>query len=581
MTPTSHARVYRGFNLGGGRDLGVIIDPPTFVSSALAGQLADLWLAYCQLGNVSIGTATGYSSAIKRFLRFCGRRSNGQPIVLASPALRDALVEFEDSILQGSVRIDTAGKYLRRLRTILRYAVQRNAVVSHPVQHWAFTPCPVSEADWEYNLPEYSRQEGRALRRAAREDVGAALARLQRFQGLAESAPDVHRWVLNCLATAPTQYQLVRDLQREKGFVASLEAVHGSPLGLRALDVSRAVCLTATLSRREMLAFYILLAWGTGREPEALRALTIEDVRLDADAATVRLTKTRARKRDTIEIRAALGSGRTYVTLRDLIACTAHAREATGRPSLWQGAVIRSNRVAIAQMSHENYGIVQFDQDHALGLSKPHDSRRIRKSHKAVRAAQGGSLWGAISGDHTERTYRKHYQQTPSTMAAAGRTIRDAQERVTLAATTVNVVVNPARTVAADSAADDDIRELARSTASESTAEQSLRVSACTDPYQGPHTRPGDLCLLRPVACIGCTNSVVFADHLPQLLLMQQHINQLRETTDPNMFVNVWGPRLDWIDAVVDRFPSEAVNSARSTSSALHIPLAQRLCDRG
>ncbi|WP_265448146.1 hypothetical protein [Flexivirga meconopsidis] len=473
----------------------------------------------------------------------------------------------------------TAQSYLKRVRRIIRFIGEsKQGLLDVRVAHWASGASPISSSEVVYSLNEFSKEEGTRMRRAARHDASEAVQRLSRF---ANSSETFQRWIRDALGTRRTIAEVALDIDADMSLRREIETVLGRDLSGNSTQRVRDAMTAATLTRREMTAFFILLAWRTGREPEVLRGVCERDLRIDQSRATVHLTKRRAGKRDTLVIENSGPSARTYRVLADLTECTTFARVTSGLTTIWCGQVLARGRVSIAPWNPRKYGIGQFNDDHQLGLTAPYDARRIRKSAKAIRARKGGSLLGAVDGDHSARTYAKHYRQVDSTMTAAGETIRRAQARVVTAAQSIAVFPKPAGQVAATSD-DPQVAEVAGRVAGESVGVRSLHVCGCSDARSGPYTEIGELCIMPPIGCLGCPNAVVLEENLPQILIMRDHITELRDRApDPVQFIARWGRGLDWIEAVVSHFSTDQIARARAKDETLHIPIDQRLGEDG
>lgn len=578
MTDPLRSRTYGGPHPSSGSAVNAFVAPSDFQSPSLAAQFADLWVRYCTHATLTPHTAGSYASCVRAFLRYCGRASTDpSALQLASPDLRGLLTGFDEAVM-AEYATSTAGRRQRCLRTLVRYAMECGIEVSPPAAHWAATPPPITPADEVYQLDEFSKDETVRMRRAARRDVEACVARLEAASDADSEFADVHRWAVESLRAKRSVAEVATTLRQQKPWLDQVIRLTGATkladegyvqLAHRAISI-------AVPNRRELMAFFILLAWPTGREPEVLRRLRLSDIAIDQTRATLHLTKTRAAKVDTFVTPSDGSGGRLYTHIRQLIAVTDTARAIHESDYLWLATVQQSGRVGVTRWHHARYGLHEYDADTDLQLSRPHDTRRIRKTAKALRAIRGGSLQAAVQGDHTEDTYRRHYQHTTSTMVAAAQAIHDAQERVVEAALRITVIPKLAReinTTEVDAETAASISQIKM----ERPAEQALTATGCRDRRNGPLTKPGELCLGPPLACIGCSNAVVTLEHLPRILLAQQHIEELRDGTEPSLFLRQWGPALDWITAVLQQFSPDDLERARRSPARLFIPITQRL----
>ena len=580
MNPALRARTYGGPHPSSGSAVNAIINPSTFDCARLAAELADLWVRYCTHASLTPHTGGGYASGLRAFLRHCDHTSpSPSRLTLESPDLRALLLSFDEAVMTAHAP-STAGRRQRYLRTLLSYATACNIELSPPTKHWAATPPPLTIEDESYNLDEFTKVEAVRMRRAARRDADACIQRLRTASDPAGEFADLYRWVVECLRGQRTNAEVATALRGHPRWVEQVGRVCGVS-DLAAEDYchqARHAMTLAVPTRRELMAFFLLMAWSTGREPEVLRRLRLRDIDVDETRITLRLTKTRAAKTDTFVIPSDGSGSRLYTQVRDLITVTTQARTIHETDFLWLAIVQQSGRVGVARWHHARYGLHEYDADAGLELSRPHDTRRIRKTAKAIRAVRGGSLLAAIDGDHTEKTYRKHYQHTTSTMVAAAQAIHNAQDRVVEAALHLTVVAKLARDVEPGEV-DQQAAHAVAEIAAERPAEKALTTTGCRDRRNGLFTDEGELCLGPPLACIGCRNAVVTLDNLPRILLAEQHIEELRDSTEPTVFLRVWGQALDWTAAVLDKFSPHDIRRARQSSAELFIPIRQRLSE--
>jgi hypothetical protein len=104
-----------------------------------------------------------------------------------------------------------------------------------------------------------------------------------------------------------------------------------------------------------------------------------------------------------------------------------------------------------------------------------------------------------------------------------------------------------------------------------------MGVSACRDPFDSPFGRPGNLCPVAPLRCLECRHALVLPSNLPQLLLLSDHLDQLRHRLTPQHFHAAWGQSHANLAAVLaDRTDAEialARNQIAVGEARLHLPL--------
>lgn len=205
---------------------------------------------------------------------------------------------------------------------------------------------------------------------------------------------------------------------------------------------------------------------------------------------------------------------------------------------------------------------------------------RMRKSVKVEKAIVTEGRISAAADDHTEETFATHYAQGTTLRIMSGRTIATAQQHWLDKA--LDRVDGPTVISGAVGEVDQDLLEDSGLSAQEAAdimaGQLDMGVSHCKNPYQGPYSRPGELCAVAPLRCLECRNAWILPSNLPQLILFKQHLERLRTVLPPQAFERLWGQSWVNLRAVLEGRTPEELDQARKHIEAgqavLDLPLA-------
>ncbi|MDJ0323151.1 hypothetical protein QMG61_05160 [Cryobacterium sp. PH31-AA6] len=562
--------------------------PRDFECANLAAELGDLWTDHVKANGATISTAGGYRAAIVLFCRFADTRGAPRKASIYRPDddLVFTLYEWRSSL-------STAGqnKAYSQVAALIRRAVLTNRTANASLAAMVTSAFSASRPE-DTPLDEFSNAERIQQMRAATSDAAITEMRIQDGQMLFRNSASFRSLIRTALAGAGAE-EVKRQLRADRDLIrAIVSALSASQLGVVGRDFEgpasrglRAIASLVAPSETEMMSFQLLLMWSTGIAPEQVRDARVGDLVFSDGGLDWTTFKARSHVLMRLNFTGP-ASQETWGTaglFKRAIAVTTLARSLVDDDqTLWMVHKLTNGKLVINQQNFQKINLGDWALAHGVQLSLPIDLRRIRKAVKAVRAGISGSAKAAAGTDHKETTFNRYYLPVTSVISTSARTIARAQERVfeQALASTPTLIVRSANSVLCDESTEVRARQLAALVADETPAERALGVSACADPTNGPNTTAGELCMERPFACLTCPNAVIFTDHLPQLLLMSDHIEARRQDLYPPRFIEQWGERRESLKAVLEQFSSSEKDVARgavkSDSEHLHLPLAWR-----
>lgn len=584
--------------------MNVALAPLDFRHPVLAAQLADALLHMYSSFGLAGGTAYNYRRALVSLLHglpeACPRT-----IGLDTPKsdLADALHEWELSLAARYPPESTMpNRQGRQIRRLVQIHEATGHTVSKSVLAWAQGRIlhPGGEAT---PLDEFSNAERLAIRDECRRRVRALEARLalgRRLLALgSELGPE--QWVRACdvlwavrhLGRAPGS-SIDVDIFRACGdgildelgenFTPDLATGYGGPRVMRRL-MSYLYPLDT-----DLVAFRTLLQLETGAAPEEWSRAKLSDIETVAHAIHVRLHKERGHRSRTVRCALTTADGRSGWRAGDLIrrllAVTELARDeaveigATDADSLFLTAHRTGTRHLVVRT--ESFSRRPFSSllaSIAPAISQPHDSRRLRKTVKSVRAAVLRSADAAAGEDHSIEVYQRHYAQTTTVHVLAGAAVNAAQQQVFTRLQRGPIFVNaPADSISAD--ADGAVSAAADAEVAANPVDRAMSVAQCASPYESPFSPAGRLCEHRPSMCFACPNAIVFADHLPRILAYREVLRGHENEMSPAQFAAVHGQQLANVEQILDMFSDEQRDQAsqdiQEIAERVHIPFSQR-----
>ncbi|MBT2460048.1 hypothetical protein J7E98_36575, partial [Streptomyces sp. ISL-86] len=189
---------------------------------------------------------------------------------------------------------------------------------------------------------------------------------------------------------------------------------------------------------------------------------------------------------------------------------------------------------------------------------------RLRKSTKVEKAIVSGGRISAAADDHLEETFAGHYAQGTTLRILSGKVITTAQAHWFEQAVNGPTVIAPeAAAIAEDS---ERLRELgleAEQADGMIQGELDMGVSHCKNPWDSPFSKAGELCAVAPLRCMECRNAWVLPSHLPQLILLAEHLERVRLRLDPRAFTLRWGQSYVNLRAVLEEHSEQEKALAR------------------
>lgn len=575
--------------------------PLDFAHPVLAAELSDALIDMRRSTGHSDGTAYQYRRALISLLRgltdACPRAAS-----LASPghALIDAFHAWE-SALAGAYPPESAipYKYGRQIRALIRVHAAKGRDASSPVLRWAQARVLHQGGD-STPLDEFSNAERLAIRDACRTRVRELEDRLAIGRRLLATGDDPRDtgWI-----RAADVLWGVRNLGRRPGVSIEADLVRACSSGV--LDdvdiafageqpptqadagrVTRGLLAHLYPSGEDLVAFRTLLQLETGAAPEEWSSVRITDIERSTEVLRVRLHKARAHRTRTVRC-TVTGSGnargwRAGDLILRLLRVTETARDeatAAGAPdaeALFLTVQRTASRHLVArQESFSRRPFTSLLTSISPEISKPYDSRRLRKTVKSVRAAVLRSADAAAGDDHSIAVFQRHYAQSTTVHVLAGSAVNAAQNQV------FDRVRGPVFVRAAAGTVSDAAGDLGAAAAAElasSETDRGVAVTQCTSPYESPFTPAGRLCEHRPSMCFACPNAIVFADHLPRVLAYREILRGHENEMPPTQFAAVHGQQLVNVERILREFSPEEIENARTAHEtvSVHVPLTQR-----
>ncbi len=454
-------------------------------------------------------------------------------------------------------------------------------------------------------VDEYSRADKRALIRAAWDDLRSVEHRLKQGSELLATGEDPRRdsgWLVpaNLLWVIEHQVGTTREI------LAQLPPADDWPSALRELLPSGTIpgqrrrALLRVLVRmlyphnRDLHALRVLLMAATGHTSEEITGLTEADVEFTPDGVELTFTKQRARavrrraySTPEDEPAAVSHPSRPRLdaagSLRRLMAVTKRLRRRSGLvpAPLFLRAVIQVYDLTIRPFNPDMNGASfgTWLEHMGLELDGPADIRRLRKSGKVEKALAYRGRISDIADDHTAEVFRGHYAHGTTLRVIAGEVITSAQQRwFTEATSGPTVLTTDAEAALTHPDAPTTLGLSAEQVEQLRSGALDMGVSSCRDPLDSPFGRAGQLCPVAPLRCLECRHALVLPSNLPQLLLLADHLDQLRRRLSPQHFHTLWGQRHANLTAVLaDRTDAELTLARKhidTGEAGLHLPLS-------
>ncbi|MGW8992532.1 hypothetical protein ACWGRF_21720 [Streptomyces zhihengii] len=582
-------------------------------------QLADEWVEYVAATAIT-AHAKVYVMAIHHFCLYIDEKlgPEAEAVSLADHGFFDLLIGWELSLPESYAPSST---YPSVLAAALRLLIVRrddhsDRAVAPDLARWARGPALLA-AGKKTERDEFSRSEKQALVRTAWQSVHAIRKRLDEGWALAEQGqhPDVGSWtsiadLLYGLANEEiTPDDVRRHIPPPREWPPELLAFATRP-GQDLVPQSARQQLVRQLFARlyphtfDLHAFRVLLMDATGYTSEEVTGFGENQVEFLPKGVRLSLLKNRAgllRHRAFRDQPAPADGPQPQSANADQVTMDRPRREAsavvrqlldiTARTRAKAPHVTDTLFVAAAVSSRFTAEFGKWDPQSrvnfshwldAMGVAIKGDRHigRLRKSVKVEKAIVTEGRISDAADDHTEEAFASHYAQGTTLRILSGRTIATAQQHWfdnALARVDGPTVVPDSST-----GVDHDLLKDTGLSAEEAEAilagQLDMGVSYCKDPYQGPYSRPGELCAVAPLRCLECRNAWILPSNLPQLLLFERHLERLRVILAPPVFARLWGQSWVNLRAVLeDRTPEEialALKHIEAGQAVLDLPMA-------
>lgn len=337
-------------------------------------------------------------------------------------------------------------------------------------------------------------------------------------------------------------------------------------------------------------ATHVLLSLATGEPPEVLRALTIHDIEATAttevedslaalspvdrlaylaendliELLRVRYTKNRAHetydevygRRDTAP----------FTAFRWALTLNAAARSESGHLPL---ILMKDTRGTVRQPPWQRaiYRLSEIAERNGLPLSGPNHWARLRKVATTREVLADPRAYLVNGRRHSAKTFFGHYTNSSVLRAKAGRILIDSVNDMFDSAVNGPTIVTPDAEQAIRAGA--DAPGLDPDTASALVAGQLHGPhTGCRDPLDSPYEKEGTVCTKSITGtCFACPNALITLHHLPAALAIQDMTHPDR-AADPRTWQTHWKPIYDTItDVVLPAFSPDQIQRARQQAN--------------
>jgi hypothetical protein len=341
-------------------------------------------------------------------------------------------------------------------------------------------------------------------------------------------------------------------------------------------------------------ATHVLLSLATGEPPEVLRALTVHDIEATAavgvedslpslspidrleylaendliEMLRVRYTKNRAH--ETYDEVYARSDTAPFTAIRWALMLNAAARTESGHPSL----ILMKNargRVRQPPWKRRIYQLSEVASRSGVPLSGTSHWVRLRKVATTREVLADPRAYLSSGRRHSAKTFFGHYTNSTVLRADAGRILVDSVNDMFDGAISGPTVVTPdaERALRAGACApgiDPD-------TASALLAGQlDGPHTGCRDPLDSPFEKKGAVCTKAITGtCFACANALITVHHLPAALAIREVAHPDR-AVDPEIWQTNWKPIYDIItEVILPAFTSQQVQQALRRANLIPI----------
>jgi hypothetical protein len=558
--------------------------PVDFTQAACPRLLRPLLAALRQEAQVggrigSRATAYSYAGALRKLDAFlAGRvpRPGEMTLMDLSPGLLDA---FEVHLSEHVPQPRTGYGFFMNVVALLRHLRDVGPGALHPAMPaWlrfglAATPYPRPTSD---AVDAYPPQVAAALREACRKQVREAVQRIT-VAGEALLAkggdPRDRGW--------DDKANLLWEIER-RGIMSpgDLAAASGRSRHWAARQGLPELHKLLYPTEPDLAAIAILLALGTGLEPDSLRNLTAGCRKNPARGyVEVEYLKPRRHGHEWNRVRvrdgnAATPGGLLRLALRLTRRVRAHAGDR--ETALWVCYQPQNGRIARSGLqTHDRSGPAALVRRHGVtdvgGQPLTVELRRLRKTYKAeFYQATGGQL-PLLAQGHSRQVAAAHYADIPALRHVHEGAIADGLAEGLSEALQLRIL-SPAeeQALARDPQQAPDIAGLEPGQAGPLLAgELDLWLSACRDFTGSPFAAPGKPCPVPFWSCLDCPNAIITSRKLPAILAFLDHIEGQREAMSADAWAQLHGGTRERIlTQILPAFPPDLITEARAIAEA-------------
>lgn len=597
LTPRTIHLNYRG------NSIDASINPAEFSQPILAAELADEHLGIFSTMGLAHGTIYNHRKALLNLLK-----------ALPASLSKSSSLETDDSTVVDAFyqwEMDLGEKYRptshmpSEFPTVIRRLVRRRIDAGKPTsahtQKWALGS-NLHQGGIDQPLDEFSNAERLAIRDGCRQRIRAMEQRLVRGHRLLESGQDprVHGWAslanmlwgIHHLAREGTT-SILNDLSQcfdalSKSEQSELGGPHPHRRG-RSLNIVRNLMSLLYPTALDLNAYRTLLQLETGAAPEEITEIKVSEIQWHDGVIHVRLHKNRAHRTRTIKLKTSGNNTEIREGWRggDLVhglLGTMRLAKALPGQDIDSLFIIARRTGSVISKHKECFLSVNFSSlisTLPVSISRPYDSRRLRKTVKTARAVVLQSAAAAAGDDHTVAVFQRHYAQSTTVHILAANAVTAAQQQVFQRAAGGPTFIPVQAKDALAGTLPTDIRVAASKVATQTEIDSTMSVAQCSDPHSSPYSSSeNQLCQVRPIMCFACPNAIVFPDHLPRLIAYREILETHKHEMTPTVFAAGHGQQLANLEQILGEFSAEEITQAsavlETSLTKIHIPLSQR-----
>lgn len=565
---------------------------PTFASEIVSECL---WL--CYTSDLSFNSSCSYFYAARGFLNFIGEthKSNDLSVENDDSKVAQFLHEWEVHLrTTKKVAASQQRRLPNRVLAILRFRRDNQRPVGARLQTRLLSNATFGSRHSGESLPEFSRVELQAICTKAKQELKSTNRRLSAYylkgseDRLRAYSPTLQKLIKRAIAgkLTPTDVKFAYDNDPRSIETPVLNLPNPTWIK-RNLDntsiwgnVANSIYAEASLTQIDVVPLFVLAAYYTGLTSGELKTMEWSSYHENEDEISFEVLKTRATK--SRKVRLDRKANRTAYRLFSQIASLtriprAHAENPQVIRAFWIcHEAVRGQR-RVQPVDFGRISLKTWIELRDLDVDPPYVFDRLRKTHKSISSKSAPNLERAAT-DHSKQVYMRHYVSTDFLLQRSAKVVRDAQSLVFDQLVSNGPVVVPPEAQVSDPEGH-ALPEIQKELAQSSEVDRAVSVGHCLSSKPEAWTQDSR-CLQPVIKCLVCTNAIIFEEHLPQVLILQDVLNKLRHSASPEAFLAKYGAALDNISQVLSWFSSESIKVARekirSGEEFLVLPLEMR-----